>query len=193
MRSQRVTLPNIISASRLALAPLLIAFAITEQRTPFIVFLCVSFVSDVVDGLIARSFNQCTKLGARLDSAADELTYIAAVVGVFQFEYEVIRSYGLAFYLFLILLFLATIFPIVKFRATSSYHLYSFKANALFQALFFLDIFVFGFHPYLYYFVMMFGICACLESLAVTLVLDQPMSNVKSLYRVLSDKKSGAG
>lgn len=188
-----MTIPNIISASRLALAPLLIVFAITEQRTLFIVFLCVSFVSDVLDGLIARSFNLCTKLGARLDSAADELTYIAAVVGVFQFEYEVIRAYGLPFYLFLILLFLATIFPIIKFRATPSYHLYSFKANALFQALFFLDVFVLGFHPYFYYFVMMFGMGACLESLAVTLVLDQPMSNVKSLYRVLSDKKNGAG
>jgi CDP-diacylglycerol--glycerol-3-phosphate 3-phosphatidyltransferase len=188
LRSDILTVPNALSFYRLAMAPVLIVLALTEERTLFIVLLCVSFATDVLDGFIARTWNLCTPLGARLDSIADELTYLAALVGVFQFEYEAVKPHLVILYIFIGFLALAALIPMVKFRKMPSFHLYSFKANALFQGIFIVTLFVFGFNAHLYYFVMGFGILACLEAIIVSLVIDQPISNARSLFWVLGKR-----
>ena len=57
------------------------------------------------------------------------------------------------------------------------------------QAIFIFHLFFYGFNAYLYYFVMIFGILACLEAITVALVLNQPLSDARSLYWVLRKKK----
>ena len=190
-RDDVLTLPNLLTFYRLAMVPVIVALALYEQRTLFVVLLAVSFVTDVLDGLIARTWNMCTRLGARLDSIADELTYVAAVVGIFRFEYQTLEPHIALLYAFLAALVAATLIPLAKFRTTPSFHLYSFKANALFQAVFLFCLFVLGFNVYLYYFVMVFGIVACLELIAVALVVDQPASDARGLYWVLNARKRG--
>jgi cardiolipin synthase len=173
------------------MAPVIAALALSEERTFFIIFLCISFVTDVLDGLIARVWNLSTEIGSRLDSIADELTYVAALVGIFQFEYQALKQHIAMLYVFIGMLLVATLIPIIKFKQTPSFHLYSFKANALLQSLFIFCLFVFGFDVYLYYFVMSFGILACIEVISVALVLDEPISDAKSLYWVLCKNKRG--
>jgi cardiolipin synthase (CMP-forming) len=190
-RREVLNVPNMLSFYRLAMAPVIGAFALSEERTWFIIFLCISFVTDVLDGLIARAWNLCTKIGSRLDSIVDELTYVAALIGIFQFEYQAVKPHIAILYVFIGMLVLGTLIPLVKFKRTPSFHLYSFKANALLQGLFILNLFVFSFDVYLYYFVMSFGILACLEVICVVLVLEEPISNAKSLYWVLRQKKRG--
>lgn len=189
MKIDVFNLPNLLSFYRLAAAPVIAAAALSEQRTLFIVLLSISFVTDVLDGPIARVRNMCTRIGARLDSIADELTYIAALVGVFQFEYRTLEPHIAVMYVFIGLLIAATLIPLIKFRAPPSFHLYSSKANALLQFVFVFCLFFLGFNVFFYYFVMIFGILACLELIAVALVADQPVSNARSLYWVLD--KSG--
>lgn len=173
------------------MAPVIAALALSEERSFFIIFLCISFVTDVLDGLIARVWNLSTEIGSRLDSIADELTYVAALVGIFQFEYQALKPHIAMLYVFIGMLLVATLIPIIKFKETPSFHLYSFKANALLQSLFIFCLFVFDFDIYLYYFVMSFGILACIEVISVALVLDEPISDAKSLYWVLCKNKRG--
>ena len=172
------------------MAPVIVALALSEERSWFIICLCISFVTDVLDGLIARVWNIRTDFGSRLDSIADELTYAAALVGIFQFEYDDLEPHIMMLYAFVGSLALATFIAIVKFRKTPSFHLYSFKANALLQGIFILLLFLHGFNIYLYYFVMSFGILACLELIAVALVVSEPVSDARSLYWVLRERKS---
>jgi CDP-diacylglycerol--glycerol-3-phosphate 3-phosphatidyltransferase len=187
-RGEFFTVPNLLSSYRLAMAPVIIALALTDQRTLFIVFLCISFATDALDGFIARTWNLCTQVGARLDSIADELTYVAALVGIFQFEYQVLKPHIAMLYIFIGFLAVAALIPMLKFKKTPSFHLYSFKANALLQGIFIVTLFVFGFNVYLYYFVMGFGILACLEAISVSLVIDEPISNARSLFWVLGNR-----
>lgn len=182
------TIPGLLSLYRLAMAPVIIALALSEQRTLFIVFLCVSFLTDVIDGPIARARNQCTEIGARIDSIADFLTYIAALVGVFHFEYDAVKQHMLIFFVFISLLFIYGMVSFVKFGQAPAFHLYSFKVNALLQAIVIFCLLVFGFNKPLYYFVMSFGILAGLEAIITALVLDKPVSDAKSLYSVLYQK-----
>lgn len=188
LRDDFITIPNLLTVYRLAMAPVIIAFALTEARTLFIVFLCISFATDVLDGLTARVFNLCTPLGAKLDSLADELTYLAALAGIFQFEYQALKPHIAMLYIFLGFLVLAALIPLIKFRKTPSFHLYSFKANALLQGIFIVTLFVFGFNAPLYYFVMGFGVLACVESITVSLVIDKPITNARSLFWILDNR-----
>jgi cardiolipin synthase (CMP-forming) len=190
-RAEILNVPNLLSLYRLAAAPVIVAVALSEQRTLFVVLLCVSFVTDVLDGPIARAWNLCTPLGARIDSIADELTYVAALVGIFEFEYQTLQPHIAALYAFLGFLVVAEAIPLIKFGKPPAFHLYSFKANALFQGIFIFCLFVFGFNVYFYYFVMIFGILACLEFIAVALVIDEPVSDARSLYWVLDKSRRG--
>jgi CDP-diacylglycerol--glycerol-3-phosphate 3-phosphatidyltransferase len=188
-KSALFTVPGLLSLYRLAIAPVIIALALSEERTLFIVFLCVSFMTDVIDGPIARARNQCTQVGARLDSIADLSTYIAALVGVFHFEYDVVKQHLLIFYIFISVLILFGLISFIKFGCAPAFHLYSFKLNTLLQAILIFYLLVFGFNNILYYFVMCFGVLAGLEAVITVLVVDKPILDAKSLYSVLYEKK----
>ena len=69
-------LPNILSASRIALCPpLLLADAMT---VPFWVLYVIAGTTDMLDGFLARRWGVESKFGARLDSLADFVFVLAA-------------------------------------------------------------------------------------------------------------------
>ena len=77
-------LPNILSASRIALCPpLLLADAMT---VPFWVLYVIAGTTDMLDGFLARRWGVESKFGARLDSLAGMMTigqsYFIAVVWI---------------------------------------------------------------------------------------------------------------
>lgn len=81
--SNRVwTVPNILSFIRLALVPLFLFFIISAHDALALIVLVVSSASDYLDGVIARRFNQITRLGQLLDPAADRLFIFAALIGL---------------------------------------------------------------------------------------------------------------
>jgi cardiolipin synthase len=77
-----LTVPNLISFGRLACVPLFAAFIVTGRDLAALVVLLLAGVSDYVDGLLARRWNQVTRLGQLLDPAADRLYVTAALLGL---------------------------------------------------------------------------------------------------------------
>lgn len=77
-----MTVPNFISIGRLLGVPVLV-WALIDGRwgLAFAVFI-VAGISDAVDGVIARRFNQQSALGAYLDPIADKALMIAVFVGL---------------------------------------------------------------------------------------------------------------
>jgi cardiolipin synthase len=73
-------LPNIITACRIVLAPVLI-YLLHEQQfgAALIVFLVAGF-SDGLDGFIARRWGYITRTGAILDPVADKLLMVSVYV-----------------------------------------------------------------------------------------------------------------
>lgn len=76
------TLPNVLTLSRLASAPVLVLAAARDQELLFLGLLLAALATDVIDGPIARATGQTTDRGASLDSVADAVLYVAAPVGV---------------------------------------------------------------------------------------------------------------
>ncbi len=75
-----MTVPNLITSLRIILAPIFIIYLIREDFTAALILFIIAGLSDGADGLIARLFNQKSKLGSYLDPLADKILLIAAFV-----------------------------------------------------------------------------------------------------------------
>ena len=80
--SRIFTIPNVLSFIRLALVPVFLVLIIVGADFAALLVLIVSSVTDYFDGVIARRFQQVSRLGQLLDPAADRLFIFAALVGL---------------------------------------------------------------------------------------------------------------
>ncbi|HYY10671.1 MAG TPA: CDP-alcohol phosphatidyltransferase family protein [Kineosporiaceae bacterium] len=77
-----LTLPNALSALRLALVPVFFWLVLTHRDGWALVVILVSGWTDYFDGLLARRWNQVSRLGQLLDPAADRLYILATLIGL---------------------------------------------------------------------------------------------------------------
>lgn len=78
--SEIKSIPNIITIIRIILIiPFVIKF-LEEDYVASIIIISISGLTDILDGVIARKFNQITNLGKLLDPLADKMTLIAVAV-----------------------------------------------------------------------------------------------------------------
>ena len=73
-------LPNLITLSRIALAPVLILLLKDHEYAMSLVVFIVAGVSDGLDGFIAKRFHLTSRLGAVLDPVADKILLLSAYV-----------------------------------------------------------------------------------------------------------------
>lgn len=77
-----MTVPNLITTIRIILAPVFVIYIINDELISALVILIITGLSDGVDGLVARLFNQKSRLGAFLDPLADKIILISAFVAL---------------------------------------------------------------------------------------------------------------
>ncbi len=76
------TIPNVISFIRLLTVPVFLVLLIQGNDGPALTILIIATTSDFIDGLIARNFNQISRLGMYLDPMSDRLFIAASVIGL---------------------------------------------------------------------------------------------------------------
>lgn len=80
-RNKIFTVPNILSFCRLAMIPLIVYCYIWLENSLLTAgLLLLSGITDVADGIIARTFNMVSELGKALDPIADKLTQAVVLV-----------------------------------------------------------------------------------------------------------------
>jgi cardiolipin synthase len=77
-----MTIPNLITAIRIVLAPVFVIYLINDQLLAALIVFLICAVSDGLDGILARVFDQKSKLGAYMDPLADKLLLVAAFVAL---------------------------------------------------------------------------------------------------------------
>ncbi|MEP7273169.1 MAG: CDP-alcohol phosphatidyltransferase family protein [Acidobacteriota bacterium] len=75
-----LTVANILTLLRLILIPVFVTALFYQRFTWALAVFLFAAVTDGLDGLVARSFNQKTQLGAILDPMADKLLLMTAFV-----------------------------------------------------------------------------------------------------------------
>ena len=71
---KKLTLSNILTVSRLFLLPVIVYLLVKRHQTAAFVVICVSLITDVVDGFVARRLHQESELGKLLDPLADKIS-----------------------------------------------------------------------------------------------------------------------
>ena len=83
MGKRLLTIPNILSFIRIALIPFIIIAYFKHNYFGSFLLILLSGITDVVDGFIARHFNQVSNFGKVLDPIADKLTQVTIVMMLF--------------------------------------------------------------------------------------------------------------
>ena len=75
-----LTIPNLISLTRMGLTPFFVIAVLEQKPERALAIFAIAGVTDALDGLIARYFDQRSTLGAYLDPIADKLLLTAGFV-----------------------------------------------------------------------------------------------------------------
>ncbi len=118
MEERILTIPNALSFVRLLLVPVFLWLVMGPKWDELaLVVLMVSGITDYLDGKLARSLNQTSKIGAILDPVADRFFILAVVIGL---GYRDIIPWWLAVILPLRDVFLFSLVPFLRTRGYSS-------------------------------------------------------------------------
>ncbi len=90
-RKNVFTVPNLLSFLRLLMIPLIVwLYRVQGDRYLAAAVLALSCVTDILDGRIARRFNQVSDLGKILDPVADKLTQLSMLICIIPLHKTVI-------------------------------------------------------------------------------------------------------
>lgn len=186
-----LNIPNLFSFYRLLAIPFIIWSLVDEDRTLFITLIAINLITDILDGLIARTFKLCTEFGARLDSIADISTFLLSISGFLIFENAFVTEHKGAFITLFSFYAIPQLCSLVKFKRPTSFHLYSNKIVGYIQGIFIFTFFVFGYNEFYFYFMVVASCLGDFEVLLLVLFLPRIISNAKSVFSVLKRKQDG--
>jgi len=182
-----VNLPNLLSAYRIAVLPFIIWTIATGNKHLYITFLSINLITDILDGMIARTFKLETEFGARLDSIADVGTYLMAFSGMIVLENVFVKEHAFVFIIMIGLYVLPQLISLVRFKRFPSFHLYSNKIVGYIQGIFIFTYFIFGYNEWYFYFMIVCSYLAYIEELIVVVWLRELKSNLKGLYFMIKE------
>ncbi len=179
-----VWFPNALSASRLGLAPVLIALAWLGYQQTFLLVLVAAFATDALDGIIARRFQLESEFGAQLDSWGDVAIYLSLTVSAHLLWPEIMR--GERFYVALAMVSIAmpAVAGMLKFSTLPNYHTWLMKLTAVLLVPGCLILFIGG-PNWLFRVACVFCFLSAVENVLITAHLKKPLTNVKTLWHVL--------
>jgi CDP-diacylglycerol--glycerol-3-phosphate 3-phosphatidyltransferase len=178
-------LPNLVTGLRLVLLPVLLVLAARDHPHAFLLTVAFCFLSDVVDGFLARTLGLSSEFGARLDSVTDFLFYLTVALGTMWLWPDIMRREAPFFAAVISSVVLPPLLALVKFKSTTSYHTWATKLAALAVGLSLLALLAFGL-SWPFRAAALLAVVAALEEMAITLIVPIPRPNVRSIWHVLN-------
>ncbi|MDH3699264.1 MAG: CDP-alcohol phosphatidyltransferase family protein [Flavobacteriaceae bacterium] len=178
-----------ISFYRILAAPILLILIGMGAREIFIWMLLVSYITDGMDGIVARALKISSARGSQLDSYGDQMTLVVALIGLLVFENEFIN----ANYQLILIAFVPYILQMViafnKYGKATAFHTYLAKLSAIVQSVFILWLLFFGPVYPLFYLMIFLGVIETIEEIALIYMYDEWVEGVKGIYWALGDKR----
>jgi CDP-diacylglycerol--glycerol-3-phosphate 3-phosphatidyltransferase len=185
MREIFATIPNRISIARLAFLPVLWLFALLRLPVYLGWGALISYLSDILDGYVARRLNQRTALGSKLDSLADNLSILSGLIWFAMLKPEIYREHGLLWGLAIALYLASMLVGIVKFKRFANLHLESSRLGSIPLTAFVVHTFVADhYSPLLLYIAVGVFMISSAEGLLLQLLSRQVDEHMRSIVLV---------
>jgi CDP-diacylglycerol--glycerol-3-phosphate 3-phosphatidyltransferase len=187
MTSKWKNIPNLLSIFRLAAAPFLLCIAWFGKQNAFLVLFAISLATDAIDGFIARKLDMTSELGAKLDSLGDLAVDLTVPLCAWWLCPEIIKREAFFVLLAIGAFWLPILIVLIKFGEISSYHTWATKIQAVLMCsaiflLFMADI------AWPFRLTAITQIFVAGEEIAITLLLPELKSDVKSLWHVIKQR-----
>ena len=178
--------PNAICIGRIAMIGVLWLLALTHHPGLFVGALALTWFSDAVDGYLARTYHLESRLGARLDSIADNLVQLSMLGWIYFLRPELYRDHWPPI---AVLLFLFVVGMVLQYRRRAPLHTYANKLTAWVLAAFLLYTFPFGVNTIFMWVTFALLAYAMVEGLFILLLAPEVSENTKSLWGALRRPK----
>ena len=177
-------IPNALSSFRIIAVPFLFVIAWQGHPELFLAVLALSFVSDAVDGILARRLKVASETGTRLDSWGDFLTYVTLAICAWRLWPEVFLREGLYVVTGIVLYLIPVAANFIKFRKLPSYHTWAAKIQAVLMciALYLLLLLDIAW-PFQCAVILQFFVS--IEEIAITLLLTEEHCNIPSFWHLV--------
>lgn len=176
------------SMYRIVTAPILLVLALFGEREIFSWFLLISYMTDGIDGYLARRLNVSSARGSQLDSYGDQFTFVVALFGLWVFENNFIRENLVLILIAFVPYIIQMVLAFSKYGKATAFHTYLAKLSAIVQAAFILWILFFEPLYPLFYLMIVLGILETLEEIALIFMYDKWVEGVKGIYWAMRDR-----
>lgn len=83
MQGRILNIPNLLTLARIILTPFIVYAILKDEALLALLLMVTAGITDMLDGAIARYFNQRSTVGAYMDPLADKLMLIGTIVALF--------------------------------------------------------------------------------------------------------------
>lgn len=166
------------------MAPLALGLAIYQQQTLYLLAIAFSVFTDLLDGFLARSLNQITELGSRLDSWGDFTIYSTMAVCAFILWPDEVIEHAYPSLVIVLSFTLPALTGLIKFKTITSYHTWSVKIAVAATITGYLLLFT-GILSWPYYLAALLCAVAAVEEMLITAFISHLHSDVKTLRQAL--------
>jgi phosphatidylglycerophosphate synthase len=174
-------IPNWITLSRLLCNPFLLYFAIRQEKVYYGIVLSYFFLSDVLDGFLARYLKQSSKFGAVFDSFVDDISGLPILFEAYLLFPELAKTYFI-YVLSIFLLLLIGYFFRIFFAKSIGIHLWSSKVALTYAVSMYLWFLFVGFNLTLFIIFLVLGYLSNIEVILVAVFKKNVNENTKSLF-----------
>ena len=183
----RKSIPNLITGTRVAAIPVLWGFALAGSHLVVGAGVFYAWLSDAVDGFLARRLDAVSAWGSQFDSLADTLMFLSAVAWVFLLRPGFILEYALPLAIWVGIGVVNYTVAWVRFRRLPDVHLYSAKAANFVGFLFVAYLLAFGAYPPAVAWPVL-GICiaAALETFIVVVAFPRLETGIRTVFQGIS-------
>ena len=174
---------------RIAAAPFLLVLIWLDLRLAFTWLLLISYLTDAIDGYLARKLKITSPRGSQLDSFGDQITLIIGLIGLSYFETNFIKSNLTLILIAFVPYIVQMLIAYFKYGKATAFHTYLAKLSAIIQSTFILWSLFFNPGYVLFYTMIIIGVLETVEEITLIFMYKNWISDVRGIYWALRDKR----
>ena len=174
---------------RIFAAPFLLFLIWYDEHFLFTWLLLISYLTDAIDGYLARKLKITSARGSQLDSIGDQVTLIIGLIGLFYFETNFIKTNLTLILIAFIPYIIQMVIAYSKYGKATAFHTYLAKLSAIMQSIFILWSLFLSPEYSLFYIMIGIGLLETIEEIILIFMYDNWASDVKGIYWAQKDKR----